>query len=109
MVAKPKDLIDYDSDSVARKNLLTIVDEAARPLYVYEVAWILSMSPSAVYSVVPRARTKNAVRFDAQVVRELKKGMSQSGDSSLKITNRMEKISLIRPAKGRQGKADICL
>ncbi len=105
-----KGKVDFDFDSVARRNLLEIIDEEARLLYPFEVAWFLSISQSQVYENVPRVNLNGSVRYCPKAVKALKGGTPSPGDRrSLKIESK-KSIGLSKPLyrKGKR-KAAICL
>lgn len=105
-----KNRIDFDADSVARRNLLEIIAEEARLLYPFEVAWYLSISQSQVYENVPRVNLNGPVRYCPKAVKALKGGTPSPGERrSLKIESK-KSIGLSKTLyrKGKR-KAAICL
>lgn len=103
--------IDFDSNSQARKNLISIIAEGSRLLYPHEVAWFLSMGISQVYAKVPRVKTlDSSIRFDAAVVRSLKMGGQFPLVSSMTIEKNGKSVDLPKPPKRRRKeKVELCL
>jgi hypothetical protein len=105
-----KKMIDFDSDSKARRNLIEILKEECRLLYPFEAAWLLAVSLSTVYEVVPRAKgLEPLVRFDPRVIKEIKDGGQADPGSSLKTEKKQKMVDLSNPKIRRKIKVDVCL
>lgn len=101
--------IDFDFDATARRSLLEIINEEARLLYPFEVAWYLSISQSQVYDNIPRVRPNGPVRYCPKTIKALKGGIPSPGESrSLKIESK-KSIGLSKSFKKGKRKAAICL
>lgn len=106
---KKSQKLHLDYDPQARKNLMEILEEESRNLYPHEVSWILSLSLSEVYEVVPRAKSLNsAVRFDPRTIKLLRgEALQLSAHGSLKTEKTKNNKSL--PNRKKKGKVELCL
>lgn len=82
-------ITNFDADESARDNLNSILNKESRLLYAHEVAWLLAISLTTVYELVPRVTTlDSSVRFDPKAIKGLKNCtliIDQKKSSSLKI------------------------
>lgn len=96
--------VNLELDEVARNALLKVLEQNARLLEPFEVAWLLSMSLSEVYSAIPRVKLPNeSVRFDPAVIKEIRGGsLGSSLGSSLKTEKKAKSVGLSK----QKGKID---
>lgn len=102
--------IDFDANKEARHNLLSIINEEARLLKPFEVAWFLGYSISETYEKVPRHKPGTPVRYCPARIKALKTGDPIPGNSSLKFESKTKSVGLTKAFnKSRKVKATLCL